>query len=92
MFDSNWMRFPGSQTYLTINSPQAAEQLDSDLPNFIQRNLPAARVSSAEDIGLGLSLQRIDDIYLNPLNNFGAAENSTTRTVLYGLIMFCFLT
>ena len=91
MFNNFWISFGGSQAYLTIDDPATAEQLNNDLPNFITRNLPENMVAFADDFGLGLSLQRIDDIYLNPLNNFGAAENSTTKNVLYGLILFSLL-
>ncbi|MEX0617626.1 MAG: FtsX-like permease family protein, partial [Pseudohongiellaceae bacterium] len=37
------------------------------------------------------SLQRLDDIYLNPLNNFGTVETSTSKTVLLGLVVFSIL-
>lgn len=91
MFNNAWIGFGGSQAYLTINDPESAQQFNDDLPNFITRNLPENMVAFGDEVGLGLSLQRIDDIYLNPLNNFGAPENSTTKNVLYGLIVFSLL-
>lgn len=91
MSNNAWIGFGGSQAYLTIDDPVTAEQLNNDLPNFIERNLPENMVGFGDEIGLAVSLQRIDDIYLNPLNNFGAAENSTTKNVLYGLMVFSLL-
>lgn len=91
MLNNAWIGFGGSQAYLTIDDPIIAEQLNDDLPNFIERNLPENMLAFGDDIGLGLSLQRIDDIYLNPLSNFGAAENSNAKNVLYGLIVFSLL-
>ncbi|NKB33558.1 MAG: FtsX-like permease family protein [Pseudomonadales bacterium] len=91
MNNNAWISFGGTQSFLTFEDSLIAEQVNADLPNFIYRHLDENAVGFAEDIGLGLSLQRIDDIYLNPLNNFGAAENSTTKTVLYGLLTFSIL-
>ncbi len=91
MDSTAWISFQGTQTYLSVPDVTAVEQLNADMADFLLRHLDENAVGFASDIGLGLSLQRVDDIYLNPLDNFGAAENSTTKMVLYGLLTFSLL-
>jgi len=91
MNSNGWLLFNGSQTYLSFRDAVSASQLGNDLRNFTTRHLPGSSVPYARRNNFGLSLQRIDDIYLNPLDNSGSPENSQTQAVLYGLIIFAFL-
>ncbi len=91
MNGDGWILFNGTQTYLSFRDAESASQLGNDLRNFINRNLPASSVTYATQSNFGLSLQPLDDIYLNPLNNFGSPENSSTQPVLYGLVAFAVL-
>lgn len=91
MNGTGWISFSGAQTFLSFRDQASAQQLAGDLRNFINRNLPETSVNYAAQSNFGLSLQPIDDIYLNPLNNFGSPEDSETQPVLYGLIIFAIL-
>lgn len=91
MFNNAWALFLGSQTYLTLSPSSTPQQLNDELPNFVERNLPEESKVFAERLGLGLSLQSVNDIYLNPLTNFGSVENSSSKSVLSGLIIFSLL-
>jgi putative ABC transport system permease protein len=91
MNGEGWISFSGTQTYLRFRDAASAYQLENDLRNFIDRNMPENSVTFARQNNFGLSLQPLDDIYLNPLDNFGAPENSSTQPVLYGLVVFAVL-
>ena len=91
MNGNGWISFNGTQTYLRFRDSAAATQVSNDLRNFIDRNLPENSVTYAAQSNFGLSLQPLDDIYLNPLDNFGSPENSSTQPVLYGLSVFAIL-
>ncbi len=91
MNNRGWVSFQGSSTFLTLSPETSAAQINAELPGFIERNLSGGDIADAERLGFGLSLQSIDDIYLNPLSNFGSVESSTSKTVLYSLITFAFL-
>ena len=91
MNGTGWISFSGSQTYLSFRDKASADQLAGDLRNFIDRNLPENSVSYAAQSNFRLSMQPIDDIYLNPLTNFGSPEASETQPVLIGLIIFAVL-
>ena len=91
MAENEWLVYRGSQTYISFPNSQSAAQLNREFANFVDQNLPDSSRPLAESIDFGLSLQRIDDIYLNPLNNFNAPENSTARYILLGLLVFAAL-
>ena len=61
------------------------------MPDFISRRLPEQSAVLAADLEFGLSLQPINEIYLNPLNNFAALETNTGKTILFGLMLFALL-
>lgn len=91
MNSQGWTSFLGSEAFVSFPDRETARQVGDDLQRFIERNLPENAVRFADQIGLGLSLQPITDIYLNPLDNFGAVENSPRKTTLIGLLVFSVL-
>ena len=88
MAGNAWIGFNGTQTFLTFEDEVTAMQVNADLENFLDRNLPENSVTFGDQIGLGLSLQPVTDMYLNPLNNFGEVESSPRKTMLTGLLVF----
>lgn len=88
---NNWLTFGGTQTFLTLTAGTPRQWFDDNMPDFISRRLPEQSAVLAADLEFGLSLQPINEIYLNPLNNFAALETNTGKTILFGLMLFALL-
>lgn len=89
---NGWVWFNGVMTYLRVPDPVTAVSINADLASFVERNVPDRNRTFAKDVGLGLELQAITDIYMNPLDGFGPDnETSINRTVLYALVVFSLL-
>ncbi len=74
--------FNGFYTYLLINNPQQADQLEKDLPSFVNRHYDQTRATYS------LKLEPLKTVYLH-----GAARGSRTGTTATGnfreIVMTC---
>ncbi|MDP2141441.1 MAG: ABC transporter permease [Gammaproteobacteria bacterium] len=88
----NWMQFSGTQTFVKLAAGESSKVFNGNLADFLNRRMPDNSRALADSQGLGLSLQPVDDIYLNPLDNdFAQTENSSRRMTLFGLTLFACL-
>lgn len=90
--DGNWMQFSGTQTFVKLAAGESPQVFNGNLADFLNRRMPDNARTLADSQGLGLSLQPVDDIYLNPLDNdFAQTENSSRKMTLFGLTLFAVL-
>ncbi|MEX2334548.1 MAG: ABC transporter permease, partial [Pseudohongiella sp.] len=90
MNSPSWGYYSGTMLYLLIPDQPSAEALRTDLPNFIDRNVPEIQRDAILSVNTTLDLEPLEDIYLSPRQGFAAADYSR-RLVLGGLVSFAVL-
>ncbi len=87
---SNWITFADTQTYFSVQSDAEAQAIANDLDGFIDRNIPDVSRARAEQVGLTLSLEPLNDVYLSPRDGYNSGGPVRAR-IFYGLVLFALL-
>jgi putative ABC transport system permease protein len=86
MNDNFWNGFGGTRTYISVPNKAAADAISTDLPAFMERNLPDDQKGYAQRTNQQLSLEPLGDIYLSPRQGFGDTNNRSK--IITGLALF----
>ncbi|MGM0632088.1 MAG: ABC transporter permease [Pseudomonadota bacterium] len=91
MSDRRWSVYTGYLVYASFEDQRQAQSVIDDLETFVERRAPEQQMVRLQEVQLGISLQPLSEIYLNPLNGGFNGMDYTRRNTFLGLLGFAVL-